>query len=239
MNVAIIPARGGSQRIPGKNIKAFCGRPILSYSIEVARNSRLFDDVIVSTDDETVASVAVDNGATVPFVRPADISDEFTGTNAVVRHALQWLRDNDREFDYACCIYATAPLLRESYLRKGLQLLQASNKMFAFSVASFPFSIYRALLIDEGGSIQPRFPEFAEARSQDLEEHYHDAGQFYWGKPQAFIDELPLYSDSAVPVHLPRHLVQDIDNEEDWLRAEILHAVLQQRMGEDEYHDDV
>lgn len=239
MNVAIIPARGGSQRIPGKNIKVFCGKPILSYSIEVALNSRLFDEVIVSTDDETVASVAVDHGATVPFVRPRDISDEFTGTNAVVRHALQWLRDNDREFDYACCIYATAPLLRESYLRKGLQLLQASNKMFAFSVASFPFSIYRALSIDEGGSIQPRFPEFAEARSQDLEEHYHDAGQFYWGKPQAFIDELPLYSDSAVPVHLPRHLVQDIDNEEDWLRAEILHAVLQQRMGEDEYHDDV
>lgn len=239
MNVAIIPARGGSQRIPGKNIKEFCGKPILSYSIEVALNSGLFDEVIVSTDDETVASVAVDNGATVPFVRPGDISDEFTGTNAVVRHALQWLRDNDREFDYACCIYATAPLLRESYLRKGLKLLQASNKMFAFSVASFPFSIYRALLIDEGGSIRPRFPEFAEARSQDLEEHYHDAGQFYWGKPQAFIDELPLYSDSAVAVHLPRHLVQDIDNEEDWLRAEILHAVLQQRMGEDEYHDDV
>jgi N-acylneuraminate cytidylyltransferase len=235
--VAIIPARGGSQRIPSKNIKDFCGKPIIAHSIEVAQASLLFDDIIVSTDDPKIAAVARNAGASVPFVRPAEIADEYTGTNAVVKHALQWLLDQGHQLDYACCIYATAPLLRESYLRQGLERLQASDKMFAFSVASFPFSIYRALEISEQGSLKPRFPDYAETRSQDLKEHYHDAGQFYWGRPEAFLDELPLYSDISIPIQLPRHLVQDIDTNEDWVRAELMHAALQQRLSEDESYD--
>jgi N-acylneuraminate cytidylyltransferase len=235
--VAIIPARGGSRRIPGKNIREFRGKPILAYSIEAAQASGLFDDIIVSTDDEAIAAVARDYGASVPFIRPADIADDYTGTNAVVKHAVQWLLDAGHTIEYVCCIYATAPLLSARYLREGLEKLRGSGKMFSFSIASFPFSIYRALRIDEHGTLSPRFPEFSEARSQDLEEHYHDAGQFYWGLPEAFLGDVALYSDASVPIHLPRHLVQDIDSLEDWERAELLHAALHSNPNEDEAYD--
>jgi N-acylneuraminate cytidylyltransferase len=230
MRVAVIPARGGSQRIPRKNIRPFAGKPIICHSIEIAKVSGLFDRVVVSTDDEEIAAVASNAGAEVPFLRPRKLADAFTGTNAVVKHAIEWLAENGTPVDLACCIYATAPFLRVRYLREGLQRLEAaSEQIFAFSVTSFPFPIQRAIRIIDGNGIEPFFPEHIGARSQDLEEAYHDAGQFYWGHAAAFLSGQPLFSANSISVVLPRHLVQDIDTEEDWRRAESMWAAVKER----------
>lgn len=227
MRLAVIPARGGSKRIPRKNVRSFAGKPIVAYSIEAARASALFDRVIVSTDDEEIARVARDCGAETPFVRPRDLSDDHTGTNAVVRHAISWFGEHGALPQHVCCIYATAPFVQPRYLREGYERLVASGKSFAFSVTSFAFPIQRALRIDADGCVQPIWPENIARRSQDLEEAYHDAGQFYWGTARAFLDDVVLYSAASVPVILPRHLVQDIDTEEDWVRAELMFRALQ------------
>lgn len=227
MRLAVIPARGGSKRIPRKNIRPFAGKPIVAYSIEAARASALFDRVIVSTDDEEIARVARDCGAETPFVRPRELSDDHTGTNAVVRHAISWCGEHGALPQHVCCIYATAPFVQPRYLREGYERLVASGKSFAFSVTSFAFPIQRALRIGADGCVQPIWPENIARRSQDLEETYHDAGQFYWGTAQAFLDDVVLYSAASVPVILPRHLVQDIDTEEDWVRAELMFRALQ------------
>lgn len=227
MRLAVIPARGGSKRIPRKNVRPFAGKPIVAYSIEAARASALFDRVIVSTDDEEIARVARDCGAETPFVRPRELSDDHTGTNAVVRHAISWCGEHGALPQHVCCIYATAPFVQPRYLREGYERLVASGKSFAFSVTSFAFPIQRALRIGADGCVQPIWPENIARRSQDLEETYHDAGQFYWGTAQAFLDDVVLYSAASVPVILPRHLVQDIDTEEDWVRAELMFRALQ------------
>ncbi len=222
--VAIIPARGGSQRIPRKNIKLFNGEPMIAYSIRAALASGVFDQVVVSTDDEEIADVARAHGAEVPFMRPAELADAFTGTAAVIQHALGALSCS---FDYACCIYATAPLLQARYLRQGLEALEAAaEKSFAFSVCSFGFPVQRALLIDSDGSLSAMHPEFRSVRSQDLPVAYQDAGQFYWGRCEAWRRGDTVFSELSLPVILPRHLVQDIDSPEDWLRAEYLYAAL-------------
>lgn len=227
MRLAVIPARGGSKRIPRKNVRPFAGKPIVAYSIEAARASALFDRVIVSTDDEEIARVARDCGAETPFVRPRELSDDHTGTNAVVRHAISWCGEHGALPQHVCCIYATAPFVQPRYLREGYERLVASGKSFAFSVTSFAFPIQRALRIGADGCVQPIWPENIARRSQDLEETYHDAAQFYWGTAQAFLDDVVLYSAASVPVILPRHLVQDIDTEEDWVRAELMFRALQ------------
>lgn len=225
--VAIIPARGGSQRIPRKNIKLFNGEPMIAHSIRAARVSGVFDQVVVSTDDEEIADVARHYGADVPFMRPADLADAFTGTAAVIQHALCTLDALDQRFDYACCLYATAPLLQACYLRQGLEVLQAAaEKSYAFSVCSFGFPVQRALLIDSDGSLGAMHPEFRSVRSQDLPVAYQDAGQFYWGRSDAWLRGDTVFSELSLPVILPRHLVQDIDSPEDWLRAEYLYAAL-------------
>ena len=226
MKVAVIPARGGSQRIPHKNINIFLGKPIIAYSIETARQCGLFDLIIVSTDDKEVADVALDYGAEIPFLRPDQLADGFTGTNAVVKHAIEWMNDNGTLVDYACCIYATAPFLQGGYLREGFDLLRQSDKMYAFSVTTFPFPIQRAIRIASNGGVVPMFPEDIMKRSQDLEEVYHDAGQFYWGKSEAFLNEIATFSPESIPVILPRYLVQDIDTPEDWKRAELMYQAL-------------
>ncbi|WP_460147310.1 pseudaminic acid cytidylyltransferase [Pseudomonas sp. S2_A02] len=221
--VAIIPARGGSKRIPRKNLKPFDGVPMIVRSIRTALESNLFDQVIVSTDDEEIAEVARAHGAQVPFMRPAMLADDFTGTAAVIVHALKQLPP----FDYACCIYATAPLLRARYLRQGHELLvQHPDKSFAFSVAGFGFPVQRALTLDEQGALTSLYPEFRDTRSQDLAEAFQDAGQFYWGRSEAWLRGDVLFSPASLPVILPRHLVQDIDTLEDWTRAEYLYAAL-------------
>ncbi|CAI8895262.1 pseudaminic acid cytidylyltransferase [Pseudomonas zeae] len=222
-NVAIIPARGGSKRIPRKNLLPFDGVPMIVRSIRTALESGLFDLVVVSTDDAEIAEVARAHGAQVPFMRPAALADDFTGTAAVIVHALEQLPS----FDFACCIYATAPLLQVRYLREGLELLERhADKSFAFSVCDFGFPVQRALTLDEQGALRALYPEFRNTRSQDLPKAFQDAGQFYWGRTEAWLRGEVLYSPASLPVILPRHLVQDIDTAEDWKRAEYLYAAL-------------
>ncbi|MBV7511365.1 pseudaminic acid cytidylyltransferase [Pseudomonas sp. PDM25] len=221
--VAIIPARGGSKRIPRKNLKPFDGVPMIVRSIRTALDCGLFDQVVVSTDDQEIADVARAHGAQVPFVRPVELADDFTGTAAVIVHALSQLPI----FDYVCCIYATAPLLQAKYLRQGHELLvQHPDKSFAFSVTGFGFPVQRALTLDEQGALTSLYPEFRNTRSQDLPEAYQDAGQFYWGRREAWLRGDVLFSPASLPVILPRYLVQDIDTLEDWKRAEYLYAAL-------------
>ena len=222
-SVAIIPARGGSKRIPRKNLLPFDGVPMIVRSIRTALDSGLFEQVVVSTDDAEIAELALAHGAQVPFLRPAELADDFTGTAAVIVHALQQLP----AFDYACCVYATAPLLQARFLRQGFELLQQHpDKAFAFSVCSFGFPVQRALTLDGQGALTALYPEFRNTRSQDLPEAFQDAGQFYWGRSEAWLRGDVLYSPASLPVLLPRHLVQDIDTLEDWKRAEYLYAAL-------------
>lgn len=224
-NVAIIPARGGSKRIPRKNLKPFDGVPMIARSIKTALDSGLFAQVVVSTDDEDIAELARACGAQVPFMRPAALADDFTSTAAVIAHALQALPEQD--FDFACCIYATAPLLQIRFLQQGLALLeQHPDKSFAFSVCDFAFPVQRALTLDDHGALTALYPEFRQTRSQDLPPAYQDAGQFYWGRRSAWLQGEVLYSTQSLPVILPRYLVQDIDTPEDWKRAEYLYAAL-------------
>lgn len=224
--IAVIPARGGSKRIPRKNIREFCGKPMVAWSIGAAKESSLFDHIIVSTDDHEIADIARQWGAEVPFMRPAKLADDYTGTNTVVKHAIQWYQDRAHSISLACCIYATAPFIRPEYLRKGHDKLINSDKSFAFSVTSFPFPIQRAIRIDGMGEVKAFWPEYINTRSQDLEEAYHDAGQFYWGRPEAFLNDKVTYSKISIPVILPRYLVQDIDTNEDWRRAELMFEAL-------------
>jgi N-acylneuraminate cytidylyltransferase len=231
MKLCIIPARGGSKRIPRKNIRLFAGKPIIAYSIETALNSNLFDQVIVSTDDEEIAAVARKYGAETPFIRPAELSDDHTGTNDVIRHAISWYQQQNVDCDFVCCIYATAPFLGPEYLKQGLDRLIASKRSFAFSVTSYAFPIQRALRVVASEYLEAIWPENNTVRSQDLEEAFHDAGQFYWGRSSAFLNNEILYSPVSVPVVLPRHLVQDIDTLEDWQRAELMYKAWQ--MSED------
>lgn len=223
MKIAVIPARGGSKRIPRKNIRPFAGKPIIAYSIESAAESGLFDRIIVSTDDPEIADVAVALGAEAPFVRPATLADDHTGTNAVVKHALAWTIAQGYPVTHACCIYATAPFIQAGQLREGFARLMGTGKAFAFSVTSYPFPIQRALRLGPGGIVEPMFPDHVFSRSQDLEPAYHDAGQFYWGTAPAFLNDHETFSAASVAVILPRLLVQDIDTEEDWHRAELLY----------------
>jgi len=226
--VAIIPARGGSKRIPRKNIKPFAGKPIIAYSIEAALQSRLFDRVIVSTDDREIAAVAESLGAEVPFYRPPELADDHAGTSAVVKQCLEWLISHDEPATHVCCLYATAPFIRVDSLRQGYQRLIESGKSYAFSVTSFPFPIQRAIRINADGCVEAVSPDAIFCRSQDLEETYHDAGQFYWGTANAFLHDVTIFSSASVPIILPRYLVQDIDTMEDWRRAELMFAALRE-----------
>lgn len=221
MNIAIIPARGGSKRIPKKNIKAFFGKPMIAYAIEAAQKSKLFNHIIVSTDCPSIKSVSESLGASVPFVRPDNLSDDFTGTGAVVNHALEWFQDHHGKADYACCIYPTAPFLLADDLNKAFDLLNTQpEKDFVFSVARYAFPVQRALTFNATHDIEMLFPEHAGTRSQDLEDVFHDAGQFYFGKTDAFLKSLPTFSHHSIPYFMPRSRVMDIDDEEDWQQAE-------------------
>lgn len=222
MKIAVIPARGGSKRIPRKNIRPFCGKPIIAYSIEAAQASGLFDEIIVSTDDAEIAEVARQFGATAPFVRPKEISDDHTATAAVVKHAVTWFIERGDDITHVCCVYATAPLIEARFLREAYDALTNSDAAFAFSVTSYAFPIQRALRMTPAGRVDPFHPEHRLTRSQDLEPAYHDAGQFYWGTAAAFLEDVPIFSERSVGVVLPRHLVQDIDTVEDWEQAEYM-----------------
>ncbi len=224
--IAVIPARGGSKRIPGKNIKPFLGKPMIAYSIESAKASGVFDRILVSTDSREIADIAEKFGAEVPFMRPPELSDDHATTDAVVLHSLGWINANWGQADYICCIYSTAPFVRSEYLRKGFETLVKEKATSAFSVTSFPYPIFRALKIEGDGRLKMFWPEHRTTRSQDLPEAYHDAGQFYWADARKYEKERKLISSDAVPVVLPRKLVQDIDTPEDWERAELMYKSL-------------
>jgi pseudaminic acid cytidylyltransferase len=226
MIIAVIPARGGSKRIPRKNIRLFAGKPIIAYSIAAARQCGLFDRIIVSTDDEEIAGVARDCGAETPFRRPPELSDDHTGTVPVTAHALTWLADHGQDAEFACCIYATVPFIQPDDLRRGYDALVRTGKSFAFAVTTYDFSIQRAIRVLAGGGVEPFFAQWIDSRSQDLDAAHHDAGQFYWGRPEAFRSELAMFAADSVAIALPRHRVQDIDTPEDWTRAELMHAAL-------------
>jgi N-acylneuraminate cytidylyltransferase len=226
MKLAVIPARGGSKRIPRKNIKLFCGKPMIVWSIEAAQQSGCFDRIVVSTDDAEIAEVARQSGAQVPFMRPAALSEDHTGTTAVMAHAIDWFVAQGQTPAQVCCLYATAPFVSADDLRQGLTVLIATASDYAFSVTSFAFPIERAIRINESGRVEMFKPEHFNTRSQDLEEAYHDAGQFYWGRADAWMQGRMIFSPAAVPVLLPRHRVQDIDTPEDWARAEWMFKAL-------------
>ena len=227
MRLAVIPARGGSKRIPRKNIMPFGGVPIIAWSIKAAIQSRCFDRIIVSTDDAEIAQVAQTHGAEVPFERPSELSDDHTGTIPVIAHAIDWQNQNGEQTQDVCCIYATAPFVQAADLQRGLSILQSTEAEYAFSVTSYVFPIQRAMRITSDHRLEMFQPEHLSTRSQDLPEAWHDAGQFYWGKAQAWLQGKPLFGHDAVPVPLPRHRVQDIDTVEDWERAEWLFKAMQ------------
>ena len=226
--IAIIPARGGSKRIPHKNIKNFFGKPLIAYSIETALNSKLFDQVIVSTDDKQIAKIAQQYGAEVPFLRPANLSDDFTTTGEVTHDLLKRLQIMGINPSFVCTIYATAPFLQTKYLKEGYNQLVNTDAKVTFSASVMPFPIQRTFKITHENRCEMFHPEHFKTRSQDLEEAYQDAGQFYWEK----ISDTPptiLFSKDSIPIILPRYLVQDIDTIEDWKMAELMFEVLQKR----------
>lgn len=224
--ICIIPARGGSKRIPRKNVKLFAGLPMIAHSIAAARDSGVFDDIIISTDDDEIAAIGEQFGARVPFRRPPELANDHATTDAVLLHALGWLQGHGSLPDYFCCLYATAPFAQPTFLRRGLETLKETGAISAFSVTTFPFPIFRALKINESGRVEMFWPENRLKRSQDFPEAYHDAGQYYWADSRKYLECGHIYSDDAVPVILPRHLVQDIDTPEDWQRAELMYKAL-------------
>ena len=226
MNIAVIPARGGSKRIPRKNIKLFCGKPMIAWSIETALNSECFEQVIVSTDDEEIASIARNYGADVPFVRPISMADDHIGIGQVIAHAVEWVQNQGLTPDYFCCIFATAPFIQATDIQSGLKLISKKHCDYVISVTSFAFPIQRASKIEADGKVGMFYPSNVYTRSQDLEESFHDAGQFYWGKTKVWLEGKPAFLANSLPIRLPRYRVQDIDTFEDWQRAEKMMEVL-------------
>lgn len=225
-SVAIIPARGGSKRIPRKNVKDFCGKPMIAWSIEAALQSNCFDQVLVSTDDQEIAEIARSYGAVSPFMRPQELSDDHTPTAAVVRHAVEWFKHREIFPGSICCIYATAPFVAADDIRNSYLMLKSQRSDYVLPVTSFPFPIQRALHIEEDQLLRMMTPQFFSTRSQDLDEAYHDAGQFCWGTSESWLEGKPVFEARTLPLIIPRHRVQDIDTEEDWLRAELLFKAL-------------
>ncbi|MDZ7924549.1 MAG: pseudaminic acid cytidylyltransferase [Marinagarivorans sp.] len=225
MSIAIIPARGGSKRIAHKNSRLFHGKPMIAYSIEAAINSRCFERIIVSTDSEDIARIARHYGAETPFVRPAEIADDYATTLDVINHAISWAEGQGIAFDNLCCIYATAPFITIKALRDGHRILNTTTHNYAFTATRFSYPIQRALKSTAAGTAAMFSPENYAQRSQDLEPAYHDAGQFYWGRKSAFKSGKAIFDDDAYMIMLEPHQVQDIDTESDWIRAEALYAI--------------
>lgn len=228
MTIAIIPARGGSKRIPRKNIRPFCGQPMIRYAIAAAQAAGCFEHIIVSTDDPEIAKVARECGAQTPFLREPALADDHTGTGAVVIDAIRRLSALGLDASYYCCLYATVPLIRASDLLAAYQRLCHSDADYAFSVAAFGFPIQRALQLQEDGCVHPFWPENMAKRSQDLTPAYQDAGQFYWGKRDAWLNGRGVFDGKGLGQVLPRYRVVDIDTEEDWQLAELLYQALLQ-----------
>jgi pseudaminic acid cytidylyltransferase len=221
MRIAVIPARGGSKRIPRKNIKDFCGRPMIAWAIDAAKESGLFDHIIVSTDDKEITGVARSWGAETPFVRPAELADDITPTVPVISHSVKSCRDSGWEADYVCCIYPCVPFLLVSDLVAALHLAQARNADFVYPVTEYAHPVQRAMRQLQGGKMQFLSPEYELTRTQDLEIAYHDAGQFYWGKASSWLEQKKMHTD-GLGMPIPNWRVVDIDSIDDWKRAEMI-----------------
>lgn len=226
-NIAVIPARGGSKRIPRKNIKDLCGKPIIAYAIESAINSGCFSEVVVSTDDHEIAHIAKKYGASVPFIRPQEISDDFVGTNAVVSHCLDWFEKKNIVFDYVCCIYATAAFINKNIIQSGYQAISCEDYDYAATVTNYSAPIQKAMYIDDKtNTLVMREKAASETRSQDLKPFYHDAGQIYWSTPEFFRKDASVFLNRVYPIIIPEYLAQDIDTPSDWIIAEALFQTL-------------
>lgn len=226
--LALIPARGGSKRVPRKNIQDFCGKPMIAWAIGTAQASGLFASIVVSTDDAEIAEIAREHGAQAPFVRPAELSDDKTGTVPVILHAIRTLQEAGQSFDAVCCLYPATPLLQPGDLAEGLRLLQ-EGRHFAFSATSFASSVHRGLIERPEGGVEMLFPQHRETRTQDLPEVFHDAGQFYWGRTESWLSGEEVFGPTAAIVRLPRWRVQDIDTLEDLERAKLIFELLSNR----------
>jgi pseudaminic acid cytidylyltransferase len=221
MNIAIIPARGGSKRIPRKNIKLFDGKPMIAYAITAARESGLFEHVVVSTDDEEIGAIAREWGAEMPFVRPAALANDYAATVPVIAHGIQACRDVGWFPEHVCCIYPGVPFIQVDDLKAALALLVTARGDYCFPVTRFPSAIQLALKRLDNGKMQPFYPQFEGSRTQDLEPAYHDAGQFYWGTAQAWLHNTAIHNN-GIGFVIPGWRVVDIDTPEDWQRAEML-----------------
>lgn len=226
MRMAVIPARGGSKRIARKNIKEFCGKPMIAWAIKAAKETNIFDLIVVSTDDDEIAKIAEELGATVPFKRPSNLSDDYTGTSPVVAHAIEWHLNQGFDIEEVCCIYASSPFTKPDDISIALSALIEHEAEFAFPITSYVYPIQRALLLNNAGCVEMFDQSNFFTRSQDLQEAYHDAGQFYWGRLEAWLSLKPIFGSYSTPVILPRYRVQDIDTYEDWERAELMFKVL-------------
>lgn len=228
MNIAIIPARGGSKRIPRKNIQDFCGKPMIAYAIEAAKKSGLFDHVVVTTDSEEISKVAVRLGAEVPFMRPTKLADDYTETVPVIAHCIEACQHLGWDFNHVCCIYPGVPLIEISDLKGAFELLASESVGYSFPIAEFPSAIQRALKLTKNGKTQPFYPEFELARTQELVPAYYDAGQFYWAKAETWLSNSKIHS-SSLGFIIPSWRVVDIDTQEDWLRAEQVYNSINRR----------
>lgn len=222
--LAVITARGGSKRIPRKNIKPFLGKPVILYSIQAALSSGIFREVMVSTDDEEIAALAKDAGAAVPFLRSADTANDYATTTDVMLEVLESYRKLGRSFDYACCLYPTAPFVSADKLIKAMDMLSCSDADSLLPVVRFSFPPQRSVVI-QNGLLSFRWPEHMFTRSQDLQPFYHDAGQFYFFRTDSFLKQRRLVMDKTIPMELPELEVQDIDTENDWEIAEVKYQV--------------
>ena len=223
-NIAIIPARGGSKRIPRKNIKLFMGKPIIAYSIEAALQSGLFDEVMVSTDDKEIAEIACKYGAQVPFMRSAEMSNDYAGTADVILEVLQMYKEQGREFETVCCIYSTAPFVTSERLREAYGKMNSEIDS-VFTCVTYSYPIQRSLHIVDG-KISMVYPEYKNVRSQDLEPIYHDAGQFYFSRTASFMESRTFWGENTAGLVLSELEVQDLDTQTDWMLAEMKYELL-------------
>lgn len=222
MNILVIPARGGSKRIPKKNVRSFHGKPMIAWSILAAQRSQIFDSILVSTDDNEIRAIAREWGADAPFLRPANLADDYATTGKVMAHAVEWVRSNGLRPRAVCCLYATAPFVSSDDIVRGEVELLSGGWNYAFSATDYAAPVFRAFKPTQHGGTEMLFPDKFEMRSQDLPEVWHDAAQFYWGLPEVWLQEKKIFDSLAKPIHIPRWRVQDIDTLEDWKRAEML-----------------
>ncbi|MDD6327628.1 MAG: pseudaminic acid cytidylyltransferase [Lachnospiraceae bacterium] len=224
--IAIITARGGSKRIPKKNIKAFCGKPIIAYAIQAAIDSNIFDEVMVSTDSEEIAEIARKYGATVPFMRSEKNSDDYATTEDVIMEVVNQYRELGKEYEYVCCLYPTTPFITSEILQKALMIMERERPAVVIPIVQFSYPPQRCFIIDEKGYAKFKYPEYVQTRSQDLEKQYHDAGQFYIYNVEKLFANRGIIEEDFMSIVLPEICVQDIDTVDDWKMAELKYRLL-------------